>query len=226
MYKLHYLGFNAKGNTPRAILNYAQVKFENKLYTKDDLAELKKLDNGLLEYKQVPILELPDGKRLSQAIAINTYLSKKFNLYGDNDLEGSEITSIFCTYEDFWPKFRPIFFEVFDFEKGKQDVFKKNFFDTFAPMYLSIYERRFNQNNTGFIVGKRFSGADIWLTAVLYNMFLNPARLEKYPEFEGVLVKHAPNLGKQIIKFSENELKHYFDKSNKNGFIHNSNPLI
>lgn len=39
---------------------------------------------------QVPVLEI-DGKKYHQSKAIGRYLSKKFNLYGKDDLEALEI---------------------------------------------------------------------------------------------------------------------------------------
>lgn len=220
--KLTYLKQNAKGAVPRAILSYSKTPFENITYTDEEFKKLK-LDNlskkdYYFEYNQVPILEV-NGKKLAQAHAINTYLSKVNNLYGDNDFEGAEITSIISSYEDAWTKFRPIFKQVNDMEVKLKDQIKKDFFDKHAQTYLEIYERRYVKNNKGFFIGKRFSGADIWICVMLFNMFKHPIRIEEYG---GLISKYAPNLEKHIDNIRKNELSDFFNEKNKDGFMYDA----
>lgn len=217
--KLTYLKINAKAAAARAILSYTKTPFENITLTLPEFNELKKKTTpGYFEYNQVPVLEI-NNKRLTQSHAINSYLSKIFKIDGDNDFEGAEILSIFSSYEDFWPKFRPIVFQLNDLEKSNIKQIKTDFFNSHAKSYLEIYERRFNKNNTGYLVGKRLSGADIWISVILFNIFKHPMRIEEY---EHLLITNAPNLNKHVDSIVKKELKSYFDKTNKNGFIYDS----
>lgn len=217
-FKLHYLNLNAKANFSRALFCFTETPFENIIYTKEELNKIKIEQPELFEYKQLPVLEV-DGVKIPQAISINTYLSQRFNLYGDSPIEGALITGIFNSYEDIIPKFRPIYLGLNEYEKQNSLKFKSDFLNTHAPMYLGIYERRFRNNNTGFMIGKRFSGADIWISVVMFNIFKHPKRVE---EFGGLFSKHAPLLEKHVDKICGNQLKEYFNSYNKKGFIYES----
>ena len=88
---LHYFPVNGRAATARAILSYAKADWTNDLVKKEDWIKIK--SNDLFEFGQMPILE-HNGKRYSQSIAINIYLSKIFNLYGKNIEEEYEIQFI------------------------------------------------------------------------------------------------------------------------------------
>ena len=225
-YTLHYLSINAKGNCPRAIFNYTKTPFTNITYSFDEFAKIKN-SNSLFEYTQVPILELTNTNpttntvSLSQSIAINTYLSKQLNLLGNNDFEMAQVISIFNSYDEFWTKFRPIFKQLNSNEVENKEKIKEAFFNTNAEKYLKIYERRLIANNNGkFLIGNSFTGADIWLTCILYNMFKLKSRKSEY---EYLIQKHSPKLDEYVDSISSNQLNDYFNnENNKFGFNHDS----
>lgn len=214
MVTLHYLNLNAKSNVPKAILNYSKVDFKLITYTGEELNLIKKNDPSKFEYQQLPVLEI-DGFCLPQAKSINMYLSRKYNLYGDNDKEGALIQSIFDSYEDFWVKFRNIVFPLNKYEEENKLKFKKNFFEVEAEKYLKIYERRLVNNGKKFMVGTRFSSADIWVACIMHNLFKHPLRKSEY---EPLIVKHTPYLNEFVDKIISNELKWHYSKSNPNSF--------
>jgi hypothetical protein len=62
MIKLYYFDFYGKAEPIRMLLSKAGVKFEDIRITDELFAELKK--EGVLDYEQVPMVELDDGTRL------------------------------------------------------------------------------------------------------------------------------------------------------------------
>ena len=214
MVTLHYLPLNAKSNVPKAILNYAKVDFKLNTYSFDELNLVKKNDPTKFEYQQLPVLEI-DGFKLSQAKSISMYLSKKYNLYGDNDKESALIQSIFDSYEDFWVKFRNVVFPLNKYEEENKENFKKQFFEIEAEKYLKIYERRLVSNGKKHMVGTRFSSADIWIACVMHNLFKHPIRKIEY---EPLIKKHTPVLNEFVDNIVYNELKWHYSKLNPNSF--------
>lgn len=49
---------------------------------------------------QMPVLEIENGKKLSQSVSICRYLAKKVGLAGKTDLENFEIDSVVDTVND------------------------------------------------------------------------------------------------------------------------------
>ena len=45
-------------------------------------------------YAQLPVLELSDGRQLSQSSAISEFLAKRFNLVGENEFDEARCTEV------------------------------------------------------------------------------------------------------------------------------------
>jgi len=196
---LHYFPVNGRAATARAILSYAKADWTNDLVKKEDWIKIK--SNDLFEFGQMPILE-HNGKRYSQSIAINIYLSKIFNLYGKNIEEEYEINSLFCINDDLGQVLVPV---IFCQDANKKEELKKVAIEK-LNLYLKKLEIRYqNLGNKNYYLGE-FSAADIYLTVNLFT-FLNALEIQS---FENV----APNLWKLINRIKEKELKEFFEKYN------------
>ena len=204
--KLHYFTLNSRGAIPRAILYSNGVNFIDQQYNFEEWGKVKK--SGDFEFEQMPMLEA-EGMLLTQSIAIDLYLSRKYNLLGTNLIEEYLIISERASYDDFYPKFRPGVFPMTDQERTNQTAKEKEFLEIHAPFYLGIYEQRFNKNGGKFAVGNTFSLADIYLTVHLTQIFKQSGRKDVY---EKVLIKHAPNVAAHIEKIAKNELASYYEK--------------
>ena len=76
--KLYYLNIYGRGEPLRMCLWKAGVEFEDIKLEMDDIKEMR--DNGELEFGQVPMLELDDGTKLCQTMAILNYLGTVYGL--------------------------------------------------------------------------------------------------------------------------------------------------
>eukprot|EP00347_Sterkiella_histriomuscorum_P010567 403375787 len=76
---LYYFDIYGKGEPIRMLLNYAKVPFEDLRLTEGDFKQLR--DLGKFEFKQVPVLELQNGKCYSQSQSILRMIGKAFGLY-------------------------------------------------------------------------------------------------------------------------------------------------
>jgi hypothetical protein len=94
---IHYFGGNGRACIARAILSSQNVEFKNHIISNKDWPDIKK--SYLCEFGQLPILQ-HNKKIYNQSISINIYLSKIFNISGNNLEEEYEINNLFCTYED------------------------------------------------------------------------------------------------------------------------------
>lgn len=67
---------------------------------------------------QVPVLELENGVKIPQTLAIATYLAKQLNLNGKDDLEAAHILSICLLLLDFQTAMRPFIRVLAGYDKG------------------------------------------------------------------------------------------------------------
>jgi glutathione S-transferase len=204
--RLHYFGLNARASFIRAILHYKQLDFEDKRYDFQAWGSLKK--SGDFEFEQMPMLEI-DGHKLSQTSAICFYLARKYDLLGSNLYEEYLVNSLLGSYEDYIPKLVPILFPRTEEQKANLDKNTQDFLNVNAPFFLKRWEARFNANGKDYMVGDRFSLADIFICVNLFISFKQPNRKEIW---EPVLNEHAPNLSKHVDKIVQNELSNYFAK--------------
>lgn len=202
----YYFPGNAKGGVIRAILHSQNVDFENKKLTFEDWAPVKQ--SGKFEFGQMPAYE-ENGKIYTQSIAIQQFLGEKYNLFGSNAEEKYEISSLLLSYDDFFPKFRPVCLPMSDEEKKNVDKNTTEFLSDSAVKFLKIYENRVAKSNGNYVVGNKFSLADIYLSFFVYYVFRHGSRKDK---FEPVLQQNAPKLAKLAERVHDNELKSYFEK--------------
>jgi hypothetical protein len=102
-YKLYYFGVNVKAANIRAILTYVKANWENSIIAAEDWPALKA--SGKFEFGQLPGLEVnSNGRILSQAIAIEHYLARQFNLLGKTPEDEYEVLSLLASREDIYIK--------------------------------------------------------------------------------------------------------------------------
>lgn len=74
--KLFYFNFPGRTESIRLLLHHAKVPFQDIRFQFTDWEKLKY--SNLFEYHQLPILQLPDGTKLSQSEAILLYLATEY----------------------------------------------------------------------------------------------------------------------------------------------------
>ena len=118
-YKVTYFDANARAANLRAILDYSKAKWEDTIVSQEEWPTLKA--SGKIESGQLPILEV-NGKQFSQALAMEIYLAKQFNLIGSNAEDEYQITNLLCSREDYLKSIYPVLVPTED-QKNRRDAF-------------------------------------------------------------------------------------------------------
>ena len=204
---LYYFPLNIRGALIRALLSLSKLNWENRIVNFEEWPSMK--ISGIAEYRQLPILEI-NGKYISQSLSIEVYLSKKYGLFGSNLEEETEIMSIVCSREDFYPLVKKTFYPISTEEKAYLEETKRELFTKVLPNFLRIYEERLTRGKGRYIVGDKLSLADIYLSIYIHIIFHhNDARRV---EFGNVLSENAPNLLKYKEEIKRSDLKEFFEK--------------
>ena len=108
--KLYYFDFYGRADPIRMLLTHAKVEFENVILNPETIKELK--SSGKLEFGQIPMLELDDGKCLCQSWAILRYLGRKYGYYPEENPETAfKIDSMMDAVEDYLNAYLKYHFE-------------------------------------------------------------------------------------------------------------------
>ena len=204
VYHLYYFQGNCRAMISHAILRYSKAKFE--YHVIDFKNWPKEKASGKFEYGQLPSLEV-NGHTISQSIAIQFYLSKKFNLMGKSPEEEAQILALFCSFEDLNYFIHEIMGPKNDTEEAKKEYeeSKDKFFKKFG-FFLNTYEKIYKKNgNKSYFIGDYFTAADIYLALVLYY-YEDRLKCGKFIE------ENAPEVKKLTKKILENELKEFLEK--------------
>ena len=209
---LHHFHLNSRAMVARAAMMYRNQPFIDRRIKYDEWVHLKY--SGKYEFRVLPMLEVED-RQYTQMYAINNYVGRKMDLFGDNIEDDYKITSLLNSYEDFAGKARKG--HLLNSEEERKQAIEE-FKTIHAPFYLVAYENRFKKWGGKYMVGDKFTMADIYVTCYLYNNFFNEAKRKKYGK--DFMQRFAPSLEQHVIKTKNNELKEFFEKS----YIHEEDP--
>ena len=167
---------------------------------REEFLDDKKNNKLLGSLNKLPYLEI-DGQIIPQSKTIERFIAKKYNMFGDNDLDSARIDGI-CEY-------------VRDFKDGYQSVRKlkdeekekgmEKWFSETLPEKLELLENILCKEHELFSVGTRLSLADIILFSFITQFFDNK---------EGAMnaTKNCPKLKKIITHVgSLDTIKHWLD---------------
>ena len=187
-YKLTYFNARGRGEVARLCFAVAGVKYEDVRIEQADWPALKpKMPLGFM-----PLLEV-DGKPLSQSMAINRLLARRFGLYGETDFEQAKIDEIMDTAADFGPE---IIKAIFSQDEAAKAAAIKALTDQFIPFYLEYLEKTLNDNKSGsgYLVGRKLSVADLMVFVVLETLeSVVPSSVDKYPKVRDHSIKIGVN---------------------------------
>ena len=207
---IHYFPLNARAGLIRAALTYSKANWEDKRVSFEEWPAFK--SSGKLEFGQMPALEV-NGNIYTQTLAIEHLVGKKHELLGSNAEEEYDILSLLCSREDLYLQIRQVLLPIFGDEKNNVENAKIILLNL-LPNYLKIYEKRITNKTGKYVVGDKFSFADIFLTLFVHIIFRNESLKS---QFGNVLTENAPNLAKFTEGIENNELKEYFEKSHIKG---------
>uniref|UniRef100_A0A8D2B427 Glutathione S-transferase n=1 Tax=Sciurus vulgaris TaxID=55149 RepID=A0A8D2B427_SCIVU len=174
--KLWYFCGRGRMESIRWLLAAAGVEFEEEfIETREHYEKLKK--DGCLLFGQVPLVEI-DGMMLTQTRAILSYLAAKYNLYGKDLKERVRIDMYTDGILDLMLMIALAAFQP-PGEKEEKDaaIVKKA-----QARYFPVFEKILKDHGEDFLVGNKFSWADVQLLeAILMVEELDAPVLSDFP---------------------------------------------
>jgi len=183
-YKLHSFTEIDPGEVIRCILHYSGQEFEDVRVKRSEWPKLKRNT----PCGQLPVLEMPDGKKLAGSLPIARFLGQKIGMAGDNEWDRAQLDSICDLVHDtiavlsrYWSENDPYLKE-----RKKAEILGDG-----VPQRLAIINQRIsdNSNPEGFVYGDRASYADFFIHFLfcevltrVYPKEEQRCEADKYPE--------------------------------------------
>jgi len=155
-YKLMYWNARGRGEAIRMMFTLAGQEFEDYRFKEGEWAEIKG-NADLFPLGQAPVL-IVDGKALPQSKAISQYLARKFDLYGSNNEEQTQIDIVSETISDVGQKLIPIFMEK---DETKKAALIAKFRDEDSKRYFAFINKLIKEAGGRFFVGGAETLADV-----------------------------------------------------------------
>ncbi|KAM4787618.1 uncharacterized protein ACIQIH_005513 [Cyanocitta cristata] len=177
--RLTYLNGRGRMEPIRWLLAAAGVEFEEVyLETKEQYDKLIK--DGFLLFQQVPLVEI-DGMKMVQTRAILSYIAGKYNLYGKDLKERALIDMYVEGIADLMQMILMFPFSPPDAKEKNLDSIKERATNRYFP----VFEKVLKQHGQDFLVGNKFSWADVQLMeAILAVEEKIPAVLSGFPQLQ------------------------------------------
>ena len=166
--------FNGKGlaETSRLLLAFAGVDYEDFRYpiemksgTKVEFDNDKKDGKLVKSLNKLPYLEI-NGDIICQSKAIERFISKKYGMMGDSDIEEAKIDSICETIRDFKTEYQ----SVRKLKEEEKESGMNKWFNETLPMKLEVLDVLIGNV---YSVGNKVSLADISIFSFITQFFDN-----------------------------------------------------
>ncbi|XP_075454316.1 glutathione S-transferase-like isoform X2 [Ascaphus truei] len=209
--KLHYFNGRGRMESVRWLLASAGVEFEEEfIETREQYDKL--LQGGSLMFQQVPMVEIDDLK-IVQTRAILNYIAGKYNLYG-KDLKDRALIDMYVEgATEFMALIHTIWFLPEDGKQKQINIIKERALNR----YLPVYEKVLKDHGHDFLVGNKFSWADVQLLeAILMVEEMHDDILQKFPQLQAFKERTSkiPTIKKFLQPGSQRKPqpdKHYVD---------------
>ncbi|CAA9990417.1 glutathione S-transferase, putative [Plasmodium knowlesi strain H] len=196
---LYYFDARGKAELIRLIFAYLGIKYTDKRFGEkgDAFIEFKNFKKEKkTPFEQVPILEM-DNIIFAQSQAIVRYLSKKYKIGGDTDLDEFYADMIFCGVQDIHYKF------------NNTNLFKQNettFLNEELPKWSGYFENILKKNKCHYFVGDNLTYADL----AVFNLYDDietkyPNSLKNFPllKAHNEFISNLPNIKNYISNRKE-----------------------
>ncbi|NXJ14217.1 GSTA3 transferase, partial [Odontophorus gujanensis] len=182
--RLTYINGRGRMETIRWLLAAAGVEFEE-IFLQSREQLLKLIKDGSLLFQQVPLVEI-DGMKLVQTRAILSYIAGKYNLYG-KDLKERALIDMYV--EGVSDLMQLIFMFPFTPPEAKEKNLA-SIAEKATERYFPVFEKVLKQHGQDFLVGNRFSWADVQLLeAILAVEEKVPSVLSGFPQLQAFKTK-------------------------------------
>ncbi|NWZ51094.1 GSTA3 transferase, partial [Haliaeetus albicilla] len=177
--RLTYCNGRGRMEPVRWLLAAAGVEFEEIfLETREQYEKLIK--DGVLMFQQVPLVEI-DGMKMVQTRAILSYIAGKYNLYGKDLKERALIDMYVEGITDLMQMILMFPFSPPEAKEKNLDSIKERATNRYFP----VFEKVLKQHGQDFLVGNKFSWADVQLIeAILAVEEKIPAVLSGFPQLQ------------------------------------------
>ena len=211
MVKLYYFDVYGPVESIRMLLHKAGVQFEDHRLNRDQVNELK--TQGVLEFGQVPMLELDDGTKLTQTKAIFRYLARVHKFEAENDMDYYRGESMYSHFaEDLQERaMYKVFFmpEGEEKVKAKAQLFEKTFPEFFERVDSWVAGKK-------YLLGDKLTLYDFAIGGFFHNMVLNAGNPDS-AQWAPIWEKAGENL-KKYVATMEAEFKDYLESRPKCSF--------
>ncbi|XP_030908526.2 glutathione S-transferase-like isoform X2 [Melopsittacus undulatus] len=182
--RLTYLNGRGRMESIRWLLAAAGVEFEEIfLETKEQYEKIIK--DGSLMFQQVPLVEI-DGMKMVQTRAILSYIAGKYNLYGKDLKERALIDMYVEGIIDLMQMILVFPFSPPEAKEKNLDSIKERATNRYFP----VFEKVLKQHGQDFLVGNKFSWADVQLIeAILAVEEKVPAVLSGFPKLQAFKIR-------------------------------------
>ncbi|RDW76013.1 glutathione S-transferase pi-like protein [Coleophoma crateriformis] len=199
---IHYFDFlsRGRGQVVRLMLIDAGAAYKDVRYSFDEYPELKQ--HGVIAKMNptgnVPIVEMPDGKILTQSYSILRHWSRLFSAYDGKTEEEMYFADVVCDIVIDW---RTLFLAAF-FSANKAEDYPKHKSGK-RKHFLDALERHLNSSDLScrgpFVIGKEITYADLVLFQILHDEELTrdgKKGLQSYPRLAQLAsaVEGRPNV--------------------------------
>eukprot|EP00347_Sterkiella_histriomuscorum_P005561 403356138 len=169
--KLHYFKSYGRAESLRMLFYKAKLPYTEVPITYEDWPAVR--ESKLCEFKQIPILELPDGTLMSQTRSILRYFGSQHGFYPRDPVQAYLVDSFMDSYDDINP-----YFYNWRIKKDpdiKQKIHNELYSRVF-PKWCEAFERRL-QNNVSqkYIVGNSLTIADMAYAGRFTGQVRNPS---------------------------------------------------
>ncbi|XP_068251969.1 glutathione S-transferase 3-like isoform X2 [Nyctibius grandis] len=170
--------FNGRGRMEsiRWLLAAAGVEFQEIFFESREQYE-KLIKDGVLMFQQVPLVEI-DGMKMVQTRAILSYIAGKYNLYG-KDLKERALIDMYV--EGITDLMQMILMFPFSPPEAKEKTLD-SIKERATNRYFPVFEKVLKQHGQDFLVGNKFSWADVQLIEAILAVEENiPGVLSEFP---------------------------------------------
>ena len=166
--KIYYFDLYARAEPTRMMLYKAGVQFEDNRMAGDAWKEFK--ESGVLEYGQMPMLELDDGTRLVQTAAIQDFVASTYGFFPESAMDRYKTAHLMSLFnEDFVAR---KWYKVFQAPDDQKAEMAEQFMKNDVPWFMNHLERKLEGHK--FILGDKLTLIDFVIGGYLVNAVHNP----------------------------------------------------
>jgi len=160
-----------RGDISRILLKLAGAVFDEPYIESSETGNWKTL-KPTTPFGQLPVLEV-DGWKIPESGAIERYLARRYNFYGDGSLNDQARVDIVCeAMKDVVQPFAA--FARLDKASPERIKLQTEFLTNHVPAWLPRLEAILTSNKGGWFVGDKISVADIAFFAAFRMEILSP----------------------------------------------------